>query len=310
MKGVAATIMIAVLGLPASAYAARPPTESMTFIDVAAQPAYQPDSPVKALTRMHRARHAERHRPEPRHRTANAGRAEARGKSSAPAAISTAPAPAAPSWAIEIARTVNGEIEAIAATLGTASDRAYLAATACPGYTMGRQGVATAIGRLNPTFVGRLAAAQREARRAGIDACIFSAYRPPAFGIGGFRDKFESAHSYGLAVDLDGIGSPGSRDAILYRRIAARHGVYGPYSVDSRAEWNHFEPTRTVLSVAPALRRTITAAGPKSLSLMWKVAEAVISPTGLAAVEPRERSRRKERRYVHHHLIHRHYASM
>jgi hypothetical protein len=43
------------------------------------------------------------------------------------------------------------------------------------------------------------------------------AYRPPAFGVGGFSDKFNSLHTYGLAVDMRGIGRPGSRSAVVAR---------------------------------------------------------------------------------------------
>ena len=85
----------------------------------------------------------------------------------------------------------------------TARARAYLIETATPGYTMTRQGPERAIGRLHPEFVNRLAAAIAEARAAGLPfAGIFSAYRPPAFGVGGFADKFHSLHTYGLAVDV------------------------------------------------------------------------------------------------------------
>src|SRR5262245_53683484 len=86
--------------------------------------------------------------------------------------------------------------------------RAYLIETATPGYTMTRQGPERAIGRLHPEFVKRLATAITEARGAGLPfAGIFSAYRPPAFGVGGFVDKFHSLHTYGLAVDVTGIGA-------------------------------------------------------------------------------------------------------
>ncbi|MGA8615162.1 MAG: hypothetical protein WB760_26475 [Xanthobacteraceae bacterium] len=207
-----------------------------------------------------------------------------------------------------IATSISASVEALAENVGVEIDRAYLVTTACPGYTMERQGVEVAIGRLNPIFVQRLATANREARAAGIPVCIFSAYRPPSFGIGGFRDKFESAHSYGLAVDQGGLSGAGSRDAIIYRKIAARHGVYGPYSVYSRAEFNHFQPTRVLLVAdAAPLRRTITADGPRLLERMWKVADAIISPEGLSAVVVA----RRQRRYTEHryHERHRRYAS-
>ena len=89
--------------------------------------------------------------------------------------------------------------------------RAYVVDTATPGYTMTLQGPELAVARLHPEFVVRLANAVREARNAGLRLReSSSAYRLPAFGVGGFRDKFNSLHTYGLAVDVYGIGRPGS----------------------------------------------------------------------------------------------------
>ena len=106
-----------------------------------------------------------------------------------------------------------------------AEARAYLVETASPGYTMTLQGPELAIGRLHPQFAVRLEHAIREARSAGLPfAAVFSAYRPPAFGVGGFSDKFNSLHTYGLAVDMRGIGSPGSSEAQLWHLIAVREG--------------------------------------------------------------------------------------
>ena len=181
------------------------------------------------------------------------------------------------------------------------ADRAYLLATSCPGATMDRQGPVVAIARLHPVFVQRLAAAFRDARAHGIAPCIYSAYRPPAYGVGGFRDKFESAHAYGLAVDNGNIGRPGSAEAKLWRAIALAHGIYHPYSVYSRREWNHCQLTRytRVTHVAP-LRRTITAAGPIELSAMWRTANALIDrgPARMAEAP-------RHVRYAHHWRRHR-----
>lgn len=160
-----------------------------------------------------------------------------------------------------------------AATLGPLEEldraTAYLARTATPGFTMLRQGIAVALGRLHPEFRLKLADAVRRARAAGLArAGVFSAYRPPAFGVGGFSDKFNSLHSYGLAADVTGIGSPGSSAARLWKRIVDSSGLFLPYGPNNRAEFNHTQlvPTR----MAPAfLRRTITASGPRDLRGMW-----------------------------------------
>ena len=147
--------------------------------------------------------------------------------------------------------------------------KAYLIDTATPGYTMIRQGVPIAIGRLHPDFIVKLAAAIQLARDGGMThAGVYSAYRPPAFGVGGFGDKFNSLHSYGLAVDMTGIGGPGSRFARLWQTIVKRVGLYLPYGPSNRAEFNHTQlvPTKMASSF---LRRTITASQPKDLQQMW-----------------------------------------
>jgi hypothetical protein len=161
----------------------------------------------------------------------------------------------------------------------TGRARAYLIETATPGYTMTRQGPERAIGRLHPEFVKRLAAVIKEARGAGLPfAGIFSAYRPPAFGVGGFADKFHSLHTYGLAVDVTGIGAPGTPSALLWHEIAARHGVICPYGPHNPMEWNHCQPTwvKIILPENP-LRETVTADGPISLEDMFEVGYLLIA---------------------------------
>ena len=160
-----------------------------------------------------------------------------------------------------------------------AAARNYLIETASPGYTMARQGPELAIGRLNPEFAVRLANAVREARQGGLpSAGVFSAYRPPAFGIGGFFDKFHSLHTYGLAVDMYGIGGPGSAAAQLWYEIAARHGVVCPYGSHHPAEWNHCQPTNLKIILADnPLRDTVTAEGPLSLESMFEAGNTLIA---------------------------------
>src|SRR5438132_8479149 len=173
----------------------------------------------------------------------------------------------------------------------TARARAYLIETATPGYTMTRQGPERAIGWLHPEFVKRLAAAIAEARGAGMPmAGIFSAYRPPAFGVGGFADKFYSLHTYGLAVDVTGIGGPGTPSSLLWHEIAARHGGICPYGPYNLLEWNHCQPTwvKIILAEDP-LRETVTADGPISLEGMFEVGSSVIaasSSVGASNADP------------------------
>jgi len=166
-----------------------------------------------------------------------------------------------------------------------AEARAYLVETASPGYTMTLQGPEVAIGRLHPEFAVRLEHAIREARSAGLpSASVFSAYRPPAFGVGGFSNKFNSLHTYGLAVDMRGIGAPGSAEAELWHRIAAKNGVVCPYGPRDRAEWNHCQPTSVKMIVAQnPLRETVSSAGPYDLDSMFEAGNAMIVDIASAA---------------------------
>jgi hypothetical protein len=166
-----------------------------------------------------------------------------------------------------------------------AEARAYLVETASPGYTMTLQGPEVAIGRLHPEFAVRLERAIREARSAGLpSASVFSAYRPPAFGVGGFSNKFNSLHTYGLAVDMRGIGEPGSAEAELWHRIAAKNGVVCPYGPRDRAEWNHCQPTSVKMVVAQnPLRETVSSAGPHDLDSMFEAGNAMIQDMASAA---------------------------
>jgi len=159
-----------------------------------------------------------------------------------------------------------------------AEARSYLVQTASPGQTMAKQGSELAIARLHPEFAIRLAKAVREGRDYGLVAGIFSAYRPPAFGVGGFSDKFSSLHAYGLAVDLYGIGRPGSVEALWWHEIAAKQGLICPYGHQDKAEWNHCQPIG--LKSVPAdnlLRQTITADGPVSLEAMFEAGTSAIA---------------------------------
>lgn len=194
------------------------------------------------------------------------------------------------------AKAQQGLWAALCASQVEADDRSYVLATASPGDTMMRQGPELAIARLNPEFVARLASAIREARDSGLpSAGIFSAYRPPSFGIGGFADKSKSLHAYGLAVDMSGIGEPGSTEAKLWHDIAARHGVFCPYGVDSRTEWNHCQatPMKSVDADNP-LRKTITVGGPLALEAMFKAGNSVIDDLPAAISAAGAANRRSE----------------
>lgn len=179
--------------------------------------------------------------------------------------------------------------------------RAYLVRTATPGGTMTRDGVANNIAKLHPVFVLRSAATVRKARAAGLkNAGLYSAYRAPGWGVGGFRDKFNSLHGVGMAGDFHGIGRPGSADAKKFFEIAHGELLFNPYGWKHRKEHNHFQITLTK-SVAKntPLRATITAKGPIVLERMWQVAEALIRNVPWAGpAQPVRRQYARRRRHV------------
>jgi hypothetical protein len=200
-----------------------------------------------------------------------------------------APGCGANELAVEHSNLPPGSEQACADTPRTPAEvaeaRAYLIETASPGYTMTLQGAEVAIGRLHPEFAVRLERAIREARSSGLPfASVFSAYRPPAFGVGGFSDKFNSLHTYGLAVDMRGIGQPGSPEAQLWHRIAAKNGVVCPYGPRDRAEWNHCQPTSVKIILAQnPLRETVTSAGPLDVESMFGAGNPLIEDVASAA---------------------------
>jgi hypothetical protein len=190
-----------------------------------------------------------------------------------------------------------------------AAARGYLLETSAPGYTMTLQGPEKALACLHPDFVVRLAAAIKDAREQGLgEVGVFSACRPPALGVGGFRDKFNSLHAYGMAVDLKGIGAPGSQEAKAWHALARRHGIVCPYGPNNRAEWNHCQPTklRMVRKRTP-LRETITADGPIDVGETWRIAGLLIVslPEALsfkvAEAAPRKSKRNAKGKKRHRH---------
>ena len=205
--------------------------------------------------------------------------------STTPVHFGTRPAPGCDAQSIIVDPALAGETYAECVGPDLERDQAYLVETASPGGTMLRQGPALAITRLHPMFVRRLAEAVRAARDAGLpSAGIFSAYRPPVFGVGGFSDKFNSLHTYGLAVDMLGIGGPGSSEAKLWHEIAGRHGITCPYGADNRREWNHCQPTRVkLISAGNPLRGTVSPQGPVDLDAMFAVGATLVKETDAGA---------------------------
>lgn len=199
--------------------------------------------------------------------------------------------PEEPSQASLPAVIDNRALEKLQAKSAVEEAKAYVLATAHPGDSMRRQGASLAVERLHPALIVRLAAAIKRARAAGLtEAGIFSAYRPPGFHIGGFKDKFKSLHAYGLAIDMTGIGHAGSASARLWKTIAEDAGLCVPYGAANHAEFNHTQLI-SAKAAPDRLQATIAATGPTDLRRMW-LASGIgdyvldVQPTRLAALAP------------------------
>jgi hypothetical protein len=83
---------------------------------------------------------------------------------------------------------------------------------------------------------------------------------------------------------MRGIGSPGSPEAQLWHRIAAKNGVVCPYGPRDRAEWNHCQPTSVKIILAQnPLRETVTSAGPVDVESMFEAGNPLIEDVASAA---------------------------
>ena len=239
------TVAFSLILDPYFAIAKPTPVEPRDFLQEIFQPAQVKQKGVRHVRNHHR-RHHRRHSHSSRH-VAHHHRSRQPAKvvhkrETAPRAVAKheAPAPTPPvltafdDIGIMVLEIPKLAIEAIKNTSQAMQDavelelaRQYLIQTATPGATMTRQGVRLSIERLHPVFVRRLAAAIKEARLTNQRVGIGSAYRPPGYRIGGFRDKFESAHAYGLAVDMAGLDGAGGRKTKAFHQIAKRYGVWG-----------------------------------------------------------------------------------
>jgi hypothetical protein len=84
--------------------------------------------------------------------------------------------------------------------------------------------------------------------------------------------KSRVVHAYGLAADMNGIGPPGSTQALIWWRVVHENGLYLPYGPYNHAEWNHTQllpqKGRQFVESRP-VRWTITGYGPINLMAMW-----------------------------------------
>lgn len=168
-----------------------------------------------------------------------------------------------------------------------------------------RNGKELAVESLHPRFAIPLANAIRTARAQGMDVGVFSCLRPTKYGVGGFRDKGVSCHTYAMACDLYGVNDNYPK----WVRIAKAAGLYRPFNTSW--ERNHWQgvPDKT----CSELRPTVTASGPKSLTHMWKVAERMFDrihsrPSIDEGGGKKRYAKHHKTRYAHRYRKHRRYA--
>ena len=197
--------------------------------------------------------------------------------------------------------------------------RQYLVRIASAGGTMEMVGRDKSIGWMHPEYVLRAARIAKRARAEGIHASCASAYRPYGLGIGGFHNKRNSRHTFGLACDWADIGGPGSRTAIRFYQIAKEEGLCNPYGPHNRAEWNHYQlDCGKIVPLNNRIQKTVNAKGPINPESMWKAGEQLVggikstivaglnSIKGMAIIQPAtaepikiaQRSKKKG----HHHI--------
>lgn len=175
-----------------------------------------------------------------------------------------------------------------------------------------RVGVEFAVGMLHDVFAIRLARAIKQARHEGYTIGVFSAFRGPDLGIGGFRDKNMSTHAAGIATDVTGIDS--ATIAIAWQRIANANGLYLPYGPHNRAERNHTQ----LLMIATTRERPKLYAMIKTKKsnvdrlALWKasgVSPDMFEPVSVQQLAYYGGNFRKTRKYARHIKRHRqHYT--
>lgn len=136
---------------------------------------------------------------------------------------------------------------------------------------------------MHPDFAIRLATAIQQARKEGIMANVFSGFRDPQDQPSNFDLSGRSAHEYGLAADIGGIGPAGSSTARRWAEIAVQNGLSSPYNT-AGGEYNHWQlPHNEFAQGSPELNALMQAKQTGDLNKMWA---AYSAPTGAGVVGP------------------------
>lgn len=167
---------------------------------------------------------------------------------------------------------------------GTFSDpteaRAYLSSLSSHVFRLGDTSF------LHPDFAVNMANAVQQARSQGLPVTVQSGYRTNDTTGSGYDASGLSMHGYGAAIDVGGIGGPGSPQAQQWAKIAASNGVYNPYGVNDPKEYNHWQLTPWTLESRPDVQQSIVNAH-GDIGKIWNAVSPVSQGTAnVASAKP------------------------
>ena len=145
------------------------------------------------------------------------------------------------------------------------SARDYLNSLSMHGFRMGDTS------NLSPTFAVRMADAIHEAREAGLNVGVMSAFRTGDTTGSRYDAEGFSLHDKGGAIDVSGLDGPNGPATKQWAEIAAKHGIHNPYGVGNEREFNHWQMIPDKLEDRPDLVAKFEAAGDQPSK--WKVLE-------------------------------------
>ena len=125
---------------------------------------------------------------------------------------------------------------------------------------------------LHPEFTKRLSAAIKDAREHGLpNVGLLSRYRSPGQTGSKYDAEGKSDHSYGTGADISGIGAAGSKESLLWNKIAEQHGIHGVYGPNNPREFNHYQLTNSKLEQDPERMKRLQEALPsRDLNKIWE----------------------------------------
>lgn len=153
----------------------------------------------------------------------------------------------------------------IDAATQVSSAREYLNSLSMHGFRMGDTS------NLSPTFAVRMADAIHEAREAGLNVGVMSAFRTGDTTGSRYDAEGLSLHDKGGAIDVSGLDGPNGPATKQWAEIAAKHGIHNPYGVGNEREFNHWQMIPDKLENRPDLTAKFEAAGDQPSK--WKVLE-------------------------------------